>query len=420
MSERESLQRERGATRAVRSADTPAGPAEERTQRGSGTSRRMRVVVCGTRFGQVYLEALQLPGLPFELAGVLARGSDRSRACAEHYGVPLFTGVDRLPDGIDIACVVVRGGLVGGPGSELATALMARGIHVLQEHPLHHDELADCLKQARRYGVAYRLNSFYLHQEPVRRFVAAARELLRRQRCRYVDASCGFQVAYSMLDILGVVLGTVRPWTVGEASAPPAAPGETVPFRTVQARLAGVPATLRIQHQIDPARPDRQAHLLHRVTVGTDGGSLTLVSTHGPTVWCPRPDFPARIERTGTGWAEFAPASLAAPPVEPRDHFDIPGTTVLGPRDTPSYRGAYASVWPRGVAHALLLLRQSIVDGELPMRAGAYHLMLCRLWQEIAARLGPPDPVDAGGLGSLTPADVSALAAAGEDAVAGR
>ena len=51
---------------------------------------------------------------------------------------------------VDIACVVVSGGINGGPGAELARALMARGIHVLQEHPLHHDELADCLRHKLR------------------------------------------------------------------------------------------------------------------------------------------------------------------------------------------------------------------------------------------------------------------------------
>lgn len=84
--------------------------------------QRPRVVVCGARFGQVYLEAFRNPDLPFELAGVVAAGSERSRACARRYGAPLYTDPEQLPDDIDMACVVIRGGLLGGRGSELARA----------------------------------------------------------------------------------------------------------------------------------------------------------------------------------------------------------------------------------------------------------------------------------------------------------
>ena len=104
-----------------------------------------KVVVCGTGFGRVYLQALRLAGMPFELVGIMARGSARSRACAAHYDVPLCREVDELPDGTELVCVVVSSRINGGRGAELAQSLMARGVHVMQEHPLDEFELADCL-----------------------------------------------------------------------------------------------------------------------------------------------------------------------------------------------------------------------------------------------------------------------------------
>lgn len=378
----------------------------------TATDEPTDVIVCGTRFGQVYLEAFRTTTLPIRLTGVLARGSERSRACAERYRVPLYTDPQQLPDRVQIACVVVRGRLLGGAGTDLAGQLMARGVHVLQEHPLHHDELAECLRQARRHGVVHRLNPFYRHLPPVRRFLGAARELLRRQRPRYVDAACGFQLAYSLLDILGLALSGLRPW----AFDPPAplrpelrsATGLDLPFRSLDGVLAGVPTTLRIQNQLDPADPDNNAHLLHRVTIGTEAGNLTLVGTHGPVVWTARPDFPREVADPGAA-AHFDRGFDAAAP---------PSAVVLGPTVVPSYEEVFGTVWPVGVATAVDELREEI--RRRPDRtSGQYHLTLCQLWQEISTLLGPPELVSAESPETLGRPDLEALARAGEATAAG-
>jgi thiazolinyl imide reductase len=367
-------------------------------------------VVVGARFGQVYLEAFRDPELPFELAGILAGGSDRSRACARRYDVPVFTHPDQLPDDIELAAVVIRGGLLGGRGSVIARQLMARGIHVLQEHPLHHDELAQNLKAARQHKVVYQLNPFYTHIAPVRRFVAAAQELLRRQKPLYVDAACGFQLAYSLLDILGSALGGVRPWYFGEL--PPLADqvrdgtSLDIPFRSLDGLLAGVPITLRVQNQLDPADPDNYAHLMHRISIGTEAGNLTLVSTHGPTVWAARPDFPREVADPG---ADPHYASMV-------EDADAPSAMVLGPSEVPPYRRIFRTEWPAGVAHALGELHQAAREGQDPLRRGQYHLSLCRLWQDLTLRLGPPELLSSAPPRALTGDDLKAIAAAGDEA----
>lgn len=72
------------------------------------------------------------------MGGILARGSDNAVACAQGYNVPLYTDINQLPhNGINVACVVVRSTVVGGQGTKLANDLLMRGIHVIQEHPVH-------------------------------------------------------------------------------------------------------------------------------------------------------------------------------------------------------------------------------------------------------------------------------------------
>jgi pyochelin biosynthesis protein PchG len=352
----------------------------------------MKVVVCGTTFGRVHVAALGRCGPDLELAGILARGSARSVDLAERHRVPLYRDVGDLPADIDAACVAVRAGVVGGPGSTLAAALIDRGIHVLQEHPVHADELAGLLRAARRRGVVYRLNNHYLHVDAVRRFVAAARAQVRYGPPRYLDAATGVQVAYALVDILGRALPSLRPWAFAASPWPPELrrlTAQAPPLHPLYGVLGGVPLTLRVHNQLDPTDPDNHAHLLHRITIGTDTGNLTLLNTHGPVLWSPRmhvraPDDP----------------SLA-----------LPSTATIGDPDGPAFADVVNAAWPAAMAAALAGFGAAVREGEDPMRLGQYHLTTTRIWQQLTIELGQPDLIDAV---APAPVGVSDLTRGGE------
>lgn len=120
---------------------------------------------------------------------------------------------------------------------------------------------------------------------------------------------------------------------------------------------------------------------MHRVCLGTDAGSLTLMSTHGPLVWCARPDFPRAIAGAHFGGFGPGPAGGSAPP----------SATVLGPVGAPSHAEVFQSIWTEGVVCALREVVHELADGVDPVRTGQYYLTLCQLWQDVTARLGPPE-----------------------------
>ncbi|MFF2081292.1 Gfo/Idh/MocA family oxidoreductase [Kitasatospora sp. NPDC058162] len=337
------------------------------------TGRRLRTVVCGTTFGQFYLAALARLPEEFEIAGVLARGGPRSVECARRFGVPLFTEVDQLPEDIDLACVVVRSGVMGGAGTELALRLLGRGIHVLQEQPVHHDDLARCLREARRHGVRYRLGDLYVRLPAVRRFTTAARRLLGEQPALSVDAACSMQVAFPLVHLLGDALGSLRPWRID----PPAGPADG-PFTVLTGALGAVPLTLRVQNEVDPADPDNHVQLLHRVTVGTAGGTLSLTDPHGPVLWHPRLHIPDAVKQR----FDFDGPDTG--------HLAEPPTTVLGPAEPPPYRETLSRTWPEAIGADLLALRAGILGESDAERPDQYHLTLTRLWQDVTSRLGYP------------------------------
>ncbi|MFE2589826.1 Gfo/Idh/MocA family oxidoreductase [Streptomyces anthocyanicus] len=341
------------------------------------TSTPFRVLVCGTNFGRFYAEAVhRRPG--YAPAGILSRGSAASRACAERLGVPHYTDVADLPAGIDAACVAVSSAISGGQGTELARALMDRGIHVLQEHPVHLTELTDNLTHARRRGVQYRLNTHYPHVAPVRDFVEAARRLVAQQRPLFVDAATPVHLMHPLVDILGRAMGTLRPWRFADPAPLPADIGPQ-PVRSLHGMLAGVPLTLRVHHQLDPSDRDNHALHWHRISIGTEGGVLTLADTHGPVLWSPR----LHVGRdTGRRFVLDGPGT---------GHLGLGTTAVVG--TTGTFRTVFTDLWPEAVGHALDGLRAAVAQGGDALRTGQYDLAVCRIWTDLAARLGPPDIV---------------------------
>ncbi|MDG9726119.1 Gfo/Idh/MocA family oxidoreductase [Streptomyces sp. DH41] len=341
------------------------------------TSTPLRVLVCGTNFGRFYAEAARRrPG--YELAGILSRGSSASRAYAERLGVPHYTDAGDLPADIDAACVAVGSSISGGQGTELARALMDRGIHVLQEHPVHLTELTDNLRHARRRGVRYRVNTHYPHVAPVRGFIDAARRLVARQRPLFVDAATPVHLMHPLVDILGQAMGTLRPWRFADPAPLPAGTGPQ-PFRSLHGVFAGVPLTLRVHHQLDPSDRDNHALHWHRVCIGTEGGVLTLADTHGPVLWSPRLHIGRDADRRfvldgpGTGRLGFATTSVAG--------------------NTGTFRTVFSDLWPEAIGNALDGLREAVEQGDDALRTGQYDLAVCRVWTDLATRLGPPEIV---------------------------
>jgi thiazolinyl imide reductase len=353
----------------------------------------MRVVVCGTRFGQIYLSALARAPELFQLAGIVARGSARSVALAEEYGVPLYSSVEQLPDDIDAACVVVSTAVGGGQGVELAKALLERGVHVLQEHPVHPTELADCLRVARRVGVQYLVNTFYPHLEPVRRFTSAARRLVRLRTPVFVDAMCAVQVSFDLLDILAEIFDGLRPWSIS-----PIAGHAGRPLVSLDAQVAGVPLTLRVENRMQ-AGDDSTSLLLHRITIGTDAGNLMLVNTHGPVIWSP-------VLRTPSDSAgQFLPSRSAAD-VRWSDDLGVTGAYV-GAAETPTWATVMHEVWGDGVLTVMDELRKRIDAGVDPLHGSQRHLTVAHAWKELTEVLGYPEVADPDPGVPLTIADLS-------------
>lgn len=113
-------------------------------------------------------------------------GSARSRELAHAFGIPLYTSPEQITRMPDIACIVVRSTVAGGTGTQLARHFLTRGVHVIQEHPLHPDDISSLQTLAQEQGCCYWVNTFYPHTRAGRTWLRDAQQLrrcwLRRRR----------------------------------------------------------------------------------------------------------------------------------------------------------------------------------------------------------------------------------------------
>lgn len=339
------------------------------------TEKHFRVVVCGTTFGRIYMNAISRLPDKFVLVGILARGSNNSAECAQKFNVPLYTSVDQLPfDDIDAACVVVRSSVVGGQGTKIAIELLHRGIHVIQEQPVHLDELVACMQLARKSDCCYYLNSFYHDIEPVRQFICTAQKALQNSEAIYIDAACSIIVLFPLLDILGRFLGGFRPWSFQ---------CERDCFKkkslvSICGYISGVPLTMRVQNQIDPDDPDNSACFLHRIELCTNSGSLILTDTHGAVLWNPRMYVP--FDKNGVLDMYGTDSDL-----------DLSITELVRPFDSIPINAIFNTLWPESIQRTLQRFWQSSVSERCDPQLNQYLLTLCKVWQDIGREIGPPE-----------------------------
>ncbi len=240
--------------------------------------KRVRVLICGTNYGRIYRDAIQqAPGV-FELAGILARGSARSKEMAKESGVPLYQKVESLPGDIDIACAAM-----GTSGEEAVLRLLERGIHVLCEHP-HKPEFIDAaMRTAAHHGMCFHVNGHFAGLKAASAFIKYCNLVGRFGAPFFLDAMVTDRSLYGALDILRRITNTLEP---GELSAR----DHSSPFTVIKGAVGGVPVTFQIQ------RSETEGHIVlkdgdpryivdHRLAAGFPQGVLTMLSIAGPVIW---------------------------------------------------------------------------------------------------------------------------------------
>ncbi|MBS6720839.1 MAG: Gfo/Idh/MocA family oxidoreductase [Peptoniphilus harei] len=220
----------------------------------------MKAIVCGTTFGQSYINAIKKIN-NIELVGILAFGSSRSKRCAEEHNVPLYVDVDSIPGNIDIAFVIIKSSVLGGKGTELSESLLKKGIHVIQEHPIHYREIENCLKLAHEFNSCYIVGNLYNSLETIEKFIEAAKYLNKEDVLEHVDIMTSSQLLYSLIGILNEALPLLRSFNII-----PTLTEKRYPFNRVVLSNGQLDVNLQIHNEVSDVDGNNHMHLLHKIT----------------------------------------------------------------------------------------------------------------------------------------------------------
>lgn len=331
---------------------------------------KTKVIVCGATFGQFYLEALKKLTDQFEVVGLLATGSERAKKCSENYQVPLYTNIKQLPEKIDLACVVLRSRALGGKGTDMALEFIERGIHVIQEQPIHPKDMEECCRAALKKQVVFQTGNLYVHLPEVSRFIRCARELNKIQPPSYVNATFCPQVSYPAMDILMNALPSIRNLevhTINKGSGP---------FNSLIGKLNNIPINFEIHNQIVPSDPDNHMYLLHNIVFVYETGRLSLEDTFGPVIWNPRMHVPVVFYDRGNLQGEYP------------EYLNNNSVYILGDYQLSCFKKLIAEGWPNAVAKDLLAVNKAI-DNRSAWKIKVQKELVCsRQWNEVTKHIG--------------------------------
>lgn len=333
---------------------------------------KKRIMVCGIGFGKYYIRAVLNAKAKFELVGIISKGSKKSKMVAEKLGIPLYDDVNKVDKSMtDIVAVVVKSGVVGGVGTEIAVSLLEKGIHVIQEQPLHVNDYKRCFKAAKKNHCVYMMNMFYPNLEAERQFIQQFKKIKTITDVTYVKAETSVQVLFPLLATLSELLEGIMPNQFevlkGELSQR---------FKVINGSIKDVPLTLLVDNQMDLNEPESNMSMFHRIEIGTKIGTLLLTDSHGTVLWIPvLHEELKKIDKTTNIEIE-----------------NIEAQTELVDGKIGTLGDIMKEKWPKSIQRSLECLYERIEKSDDEGDAQQI-LAICNAWSEIGNLLGAYDKV---------------------------
>ena len=320
--------------------------------------KNIRVLLCGTVFGRIYLRGIK-DSQVWKLSGILSRGSEKSAKLAERYNVPLYKDVDDVPEGeYDVAFVVVRSGIVGGEGHKLAGRLLDKHINVVQEQPVHAEEAAELFKRAAENDVSYTVNTFYPYMDASKQFFTRLSELKKNEDILSIDGCCSLPVLLPFIDQIGRAAGGLRPWNIDNVLTNGACD-------FITGNIRGIPFSIRLQGR--RRENINQAYILNQINVMTASGNLIMTDVNGQVIWIKKPYV---VE-------EYIKA------VEKDITKDVPATEIVYDAGPKHFSCLYRDTWPKAVERFLEEKEDKILSSKPDTAEMQYYLSVCGLWKEL-------------------------------------
>lgn len=334
-----------------------------------------RIIVCGTRFGQFYLEAAKsCPQI--ELAGIMSTGSEQSKECAKKNNLAIYTDCESVPEDIDMFAVAVKTQTQGGRGTEIAKEFLKKGKSVILEQPVSKKEIVELYQLAAKNKTGFMVGDHYAYLPAVKEFIEYTRILMQKQKAIYINIDMATQVSFSCCHILAMIFGKAVTVEFEDKI------NEMTAFKSVQCKMNGIEVNIRGQNQIATDVSDNYMHLFFRISVGFPTGTISLEDVHGPVVYRERMTIPN---------LKFVPSELNS---LSEGQICDKRLRILFQEENNSYRDILTNHWIKAIEDELIELKNAsngcVKQSELAKK-GAMVLAGASLWSDVMGMFGYPD-----------------------------
>lgn len=332
-----------------------------------------KVIICGSRFGQFYIEALKNMH-DVEIVGLLANGSERSIKCADHYNLNLFTNSEFLPDDIDAACVAIGSSVFGGSGVDVAKNLLKRGISVLFEQPIHIKEISELYNTAISNNAKFQIGNLYNNLLAVKNFILNAEIANKINQPSYLMIDLNTQLSYPVSGIIRQILKDTI-----EIKENYKYIEEESCCNILSMSINKTEVCIRAFNEMGKENSDSNMRMLFSMVLGYPSGRLILSSPLGPVLWEQSPNMPK---------IDLVPSLLDN---EDKEGINKPWMSIL--YDAAEYDKSYVyrNIWVEAIKEDLKkFVFEERRKEQLYETRIQNELEISVLWQKIMGNLGYP------------------------------
>lgn len=327
----------------------------------------IKVLVCGVNFGKFYVDVCA-NSRDLQLVGILSRGSEKSVSIASEYGVPIYTDFEDVPlDAVDVVVFATRSLITGGKSSALVKKVLSSGIPVMQEQPVHFNEVVNISKSIVKESQSYYVNDFYRYLLAVDRFIGHFRELKEKSTILRINLSCSSQVLYPLVDVLYDMFGQIDDFKVEKVLD-----GN---MNVLSGSIDSVPFVLHYYNEYSED-VDGSLALFFDIKVDTNLGNLTLNDPEGSVVWQSHLAYSKDFELSSEVFKGLKPLE------------------TLYDSGIDSYYQRYTESWTKAMELSIKEFYKRCLDGSSAKRLLNKTLRQCEVCMNITNVAGVPKKVD--------------------------
>ncbi len=339
-------------------------------------TNKINVLVCGTRFGKFYVEAVKRRKEEMRLVGIMTRGSEKSKRYAEMLHIALYTTMEEVPVAeLNVACIAVKTSIMGGEGTVLALEFLKRGVSVVLEQPVHSRDIVECAKIALENKVFFIVGNLYKNLGTVKNYIAILKKLIKLDRPLYLEMKLATQVSYPAAVLLNTIIDNRKLWF--EKPAIPLSKG----FSVLKGYSESLSVILFADNRADPQNADTHLPLFYQFNVGFNSGNLMLPEAFGNTLWLPA----MSIENERDGVQKL--------PFEMKSNLMDETTNRLTDSPLHTFAEIFEKDWPEAIALDLDKM-YSFLKGDNCDEYNTYirnEINAAETWQEIMGNYGYPE-----------------------------